>query len=115
MSDVLAATKHYILILACQIPHRTYSVLGYLAESAPLGGGADTALCLTHEREAVAKWAREQTKDFDEYFLSIFLQIFLKGHMSGQKSKSSLLALSATETGLIKAVNPHSANRPPKE
>ena len=37
------------------------------------------APCLTQERVAVARWARQKTKAFDEYFLIIFL--ILKGHM----------------------------------
>ena len=74
-------------ISACfrDMPGLTRAPLGYLAERAPLGGGADSAPppCLTQEREAVARWARWQTKALDEYFLSNKKQI-LKGHLSGQ-------------------------------
>ena len=58
--------------------------LVYLAE----GRGADSAPphpCLPRESVAVARWARRQTKALDESFFKKILEIFLKGHMSGQR------------------------------
>ena len=52
-----------------QLVSLTRTPLGYLAERAPLGGGADSAPPprLTHERMAVARWAWLQTKALGEY------------------------------------------------
>ena len=66
---------------------------------------------------AVARRARWQKKALDDYFLGNFTNFLKKSHVrssSGQRSKTSLFALSATETGLITAANPNSAERLPE-
>ena len=55
---------------------------GVFGQTGPAGGDSAPSPCLTHERMAVARWARWETKAVDEYFLN-FLLIF-KGHMLGQ-------------------------------
>ena len=73
--------------------------------------------CLTRERVVVARWARWKSKALDEYFLRKLLKILKRSRVrsnSGQRTITSLFALSATESGLITAANPNSAKRHPK-
>ena len=70
--------------------------------------------CLARERVDVARQARRQSKAFDEYFFRNLKKVLKRSHVksrSGQRPKSSLFVLSATETGLITAVYPNFAKR----
>ena len=91
--------------------------LEYSAERAPRGGDRFCPPPLPNSLTDGRSNAGEgQSKTLDEYFFNIKKNLS-RSHVrprSGQRSKSSLFALSATETGLIAAANPNFAIGLPK-